>query len=191
MANAYKPYPTGVVLHPVIDACLQLRAAHGLSAEEIEHIRVRGNPLLGERADRPAPRNGRDASLSVQHCCAIAFVEGAAGLRQFTDAAVSNPGVVALRQRVALERDVGVGVEEAHVEVRTRSGSVFSKHVPHLRGSLQCPMSDAELEAKFADQAALAAPGIDIQRAIDLLWQLESLPSMAPLIGVLARGKGT
>ena len=191
MANAYKPYPTGVVLHPVIDACLQLRAGHGLNAETIESIRVRGNPLLGERADRPAPRNGRDASLSVQHCCAIAFVEGAAGLRQFTDATVSNPGVVALRQRVALERDVAVGVEEAHVEVSTRSGSVFSKHVPHLRGSLQCPMSDAELEAKFADQAALAAPDIDTQRAIDLLWQLESLPSMAPLKGVLARGTGT
>jgi hypothetical protein len=63
--------------------------------------------------------------------------------------------------------------------------------VPHLRGSLQCPMSDAELEAKFANQAALAAPDIDTQRAIDLLWQLESLPSMAPLIGVLARGTGT
>ena len=128
------------------------------------HARYHGarrEAALGERADRPLPRNGRDASLSVQHCCAIAFVEGAAGLRQFTDAAVGNPEVGALRQRVVLERDAAVGVEEAHVEVRMHSGNSFSKHVPHLRGSLQCPMSDAELETKLADQVALAAPGID------------------------------
>ncbi|NBR28232.1 MAG: hypothetical protein EBT83_07440 [Betaproteobacteria bacterium] len=188
-ANAYKPYPTGVVLHPVIDACLQLRAEHAVDASLIEHIAVRGNPLLGERADRPAPRNGRDASLSVQHCCAIAFCEGAAGLRQFTDAAVGRADAAALRQRVSLMRDVGVGVEEAFVEVRMQSGAVLTKHVPHLRGSLQCPMSDAELEAKFTDQAGLAAPGIDAQRCIDQLWQLESLPAVAPLIDLLTLKK--
>ena len=60
--------------------------------------------------------------------------------------------------------------------------------LPILRGSLQCPMSDAELEAKFGDQVALAAPGIDVQRAIDLLWQMESLPNVAPLIAVLTIG---
>ena len=189
-ANAYKPYPTGVVLHPVIDACLQLRAEHGLNANQVDHIKVRGNPLLGERADRPAPRNGRDASLSVQHCCAIAFVEGAAGLRQFTDMAVGRPEAVALRQRVTLERDPAVGVEEAFIEVRMQSGTVLSKHVPYLRGSLQCPMSDAELEAKFIDQVELASPEINAGRCIELLWQLESLPTIAPLIDVLTAQAG-
>ena len=57
----------------------------------------------------------------------------------------------------------------------------------HLR-DLRSVMS----EFAFAlDASALAAPDIDTQRAIDLLWQLESLPSIAPLIGVLVRGTGT
>jgi len=189
-ANAYKPFPTGVVLHPVIDACLQLREEHAVEASQIERIAVRGNPLLGERADRPAPRNGRDASLSVQHCCAIAFVEGAAGLRQFTDAAVGRAEAVALRQRVGLTRDATVGVEEAFVALHMKSGAVLAKHVPHLRGSLHCPMSDAELEAKFIDQAALAAPAIDARKCMDRLWQLESLPTLVPLICQLTLKNG-
>jgi 2-methylcitrate dehydratase PrpD len=184
-ANAYKPYPTGVVLHPVIDACLQLRAAHALKAEDVEQIAVRGNPLLGERADRPHPRNGRDASLSVQHACAIAFIEGAAGLRQFTDACVARPAVAALRARVTLEADAAVGVEQAHVGVRLKSGAEFSMHVPHLRGSLQCPLSDAELEAKFIDQAAISAPAIDARRAMDALWQLHARDDAAGVVALL------
>jgi len=184
-ANAYKPYPTGVVLHPVIDACLQLRAEHGLQARDIVRIRVRGNPLLGERADRPAPVNGREGSLSVQHCCAIAFVDGLAGLRQFTDTAVSRPDAVALRGRVELTRDATVGIEEAHVEVRTASGADYVKHVPYLRGSMESPLSDAELELKFVDQAAISAPAIDARAAIAALWRLEALDDVAEMTALL------
>jgi len=35
----------------------------------------------------------------------------------------------------------------------------------------------------------LAAPGIDAQRCIDQLWQLESLPAVAPLIDLLTLKK--
>ena len=190
LENAYKPYPTGVVLHPVIDACLQLRSAHALQAGEIAAVVVRGNPLLGERADRPAPCNGREASLSVQHCCAIALLEGAAGLRQFTNAAVAQAAVVELRQRVTLSADPAVGVEEAHVEVRMASGRSYTKHVPHLRGGLQCPMSDAELEAKFVDQTTLSVPGFGAVQAIEALWQLESVEDVAVVARLLTADVG-
>lgn len=179
------PHPAGVVLHPVIDACLQLRTEHELRPDDIEHIAVRGNPLLGERADRPTPRTGREASLSVQHCCAVAFVDSAAGLRQFTDAAVAQPAVLALRARVEMQRDPSVGAEEAHVTVRTASGASYTKHVPHLRGSLQCPMTDAELEAKFLDQARIGAPACGAKSLIDALWHIEELDDVAKLMPML------
>src|SRR5258705_94369 len=51
LANAYKPYPCGVVLFPVIDACLELHG-HVPAAEQIAQIVVRGHPLMLERADR-------------------------------------------------------------------------------------------------------------------------------------------
>ena len=183
--NAYKPYPTGVVLHPVIDACLELRSEHAINSGDIEHIAVRGNPLLRERADRPAPRGSGEASVSVHHCCAVAFIHGAAGVRQFTDEAVAQPAVLALRARVAMTEDAAVGVEEAYVTVRTRSGATFEKHIPRLRGGLQCPLSDADLEAKFLDQAALGAPGCDARRIIDAIWHIDELDDVAGLVRML------
>jgi hypothetical protein len=44
--------------------------------------------------------------------------------------------------------------------------------LPHLRGGLQCPLSDAELEAKFVDQTTLSVPGYDARWAVEALWQL-------------------
>ena len=72
--NAYKPYPCGVVLFPVIDACLELRAGHAPVAGSIERVVVRGHPLMRERAHRPNVENGRDAKVSLQHIVAAAFL---------------------------------------------------------------------------------------------------------------------
>jgi len=103
LGNAYKPYPCGVVLFPVIDACLELRARHMPAPQRIAQIVVRGHPLLLERADRPAVETGREAKVSIQHSVAVALLEGAAGLAQFEDAYVADPAVRA-KMSAAMKR---------------------------------------------------------------------------------------
>jgi 2-methylcitrate dehydratase PrpD len=187
-AVAYKPYPTGVVLHPVIDACLELRRAHGIRAADVDRIAVRGNPLLRQRADRPAPRNGREASLSVHHCCAVAFVHGAAGLPEFTDQVVAEPAVAALRQRVELAEDAATGVEQAHVTVWTAGGASVTKHVTRLRGSPEYPMTDEELEAKFLEQAAIGAPACDARRIAEAIRDLDAAGDVGEIARMMSGG---
>src|SRR5262245_4744206 len=53
MSNTYKPFACGLVVHPVIDGCLALRAEHGLQAAEIEHIDLMVNPLVVELTGKP------------------------------------------------------------------------------------------------------------------------------------------
>lgn len=98
--NAYKPYPCGVVLFPVIDACLELHARHGPAPKGMERIVVRGHKLMRERTDRPNVANGRDAKVSLQHSVAVAFLFGAAGLAQYEDGCVADAAVRALRAKV-------------------------------------------------------------------------------------------
>src|SRR3989442_12261037 len=86
--NAYKPYPCGVVVHPVIDACLELRRHY--SPEATWRVTIKVNPLAVERADRKAPRDGREAKLSLQHGAAVALIHGRAGVAQFADPATPN-----------------------------------------------------------------------------------------------------
>jgi 2-methylcitrate dehydratase PrpD len=85
--NTFKPYPCGIVMHAVIDACLDLRAAHRLDPAEIVTVSVAGNALLLARGDRVVA-NVRDARVSIHHCAAVALRFGAAGVNEFSDAVV-------------------------------------------------------------------------------------------------------
>jgi 2-methylcitrate dehydratase PrpD len=96
LTNAYKPYPCGVVLFPVIDGCLELLERHMLSADRIASVIVRGHPLPRIRTDRPDVTTGRAAKVSAQHSVAVALIYGAASLPQYTEARVRYHGYAAL-----------------------------------------------------------------------------------------------
>ncbi len=60
-----------------------------------------------------------------------------------------DPAVTALRDRVRAEAQAGIREEEAYVTISLRDGRKLERHVAHAVGSLERPMSDADLEAKF------------------------------------------
>jgi 2-methylcitrate dehydratase PrpD len=175
LANAYKPYPCGVVLFPVLDAVLELRKRIDVPVGQIKEIVVRVHPLLRERTDRPEVGDGRSAKVSLQHGVAVALLQGAAGIAQFTDAAVADPNVLALRARVTAEDDAAIPVEAAIVEVRLADGSSLSEHVKDGRGTPGRPMSDVELDAKVGECAAFGAPFVDVPALIAAMRDIETL----------------
>jgi 2-methylcitrate dehydratase PrpD len=187
LANAYKPYPCGVVLFPVIDACLELRkrlatASHQSHGGEIAGVVVRGHPLLRERTDRPDVGDGRSAKVSLQHSVAIALLQGAAGLAQYTDAAVADPDVQALRDKVTAEDDPSIPVEAAFVEIRLADGSSLSERVNNGRGTPGRPMSDFELDSKVGELAAFGAPFVDAPALIAAIRDIETLGDAAHIM---------
>jgi len=40
LRNTYKPYPCGIVIHPTIDACLQLRREHAIDPGSIDKVNI-------------------------------------------------------------------------------------------------------------------------------------------------------
>ena len=72
---------------------------------------------------------GASAKVSLQHSVAVALLRGAAGIAQFTDAAVGDPAVRALRDRVTAADDASIPVEAASVAVRLDDGSSLSEQV--------------------------------------------------------------
>ena len=179
--NAYKPYPCGVVLHPVIDGCIELAQRHAIAPRDIERIALTVNPLAIARADRKSPRDGLEAKLSLQHGAAVAILHGAAGVKQFTDACVGEPAVAELRGRVELAEDPSTARDAARVALHMKNGRVLKVDVPHALGSVHRPMSDADLEAKFRDLAQLGAPGRETRSTIDRVWSLDALADASAL----------
>jgi 2-methylcitrate dehydratase PrpD len=186
LANAYKPYPCGVVLFPVIDACLELHHKHAVAPERIAGVKVRGHPLLRERTDRPEAGDGRSGKVSLQHSIAVAFVQGAAGLVQYTDAAVADPAVQALRAKVSAEDDPSIPVEAAQISVTLTDGTELKEYVRHGRGTPGRPMSDLELDAKVSELIDFGAPYVDAPALIAAIRDLETMGDAAHLLRLTA-----
>lgn len=180
-SNAYKPYPCGIVVHPVIDACFELRRKHGIRATDIMTVTVTGPPLLVARADRPV-ENERDAKVSVHHSVATAFLFYAAGLREYSSEMVAHPEVAAMRSKVRTAVDSAIPPGAARVTVHTLGGDVVSEEVIHARGSLELPMSDTEIENKVKNLAAWGGKHCDVDRVIEAIWNLDEAADVSMLM---------
>ncbi|NIF54184.1 MmgE/PrpD family protein [Burkholderia sp. Ax-1724] len=182
LSNTYKPYPCGVVLNPVIDACLDLRRDAHWSLDDVERVELTGHPLLRERTDRPAVRSGRESQVSAQHAVAVALATGKAGLAQFSDSAVGDPSLRAFGARLRFIDDPSWPVESAQVAVVLRSGDTISRRIQAARGSLAAPLADVELAAKLHELAAYGGSGVAPQPLIDTLWRFDGEADAAVLM---------
>lgn len=171
--NSYKPFACGIVVHPVIDGCLQLRGEQHLAAESIETIELTVHPLVLELTGKRPPRIGLEGKFSVFHSAAVAIIDGAAGETQYSDARVADPRVVALRDRVVAVVDPALAEDAAHVRIRLKDGRVVERFVEHARGSLAQPMTDDDLESKFRSLCAPILAGDAIEALLSACWRLE------------------
>jgi len=177
--NTYKPFACGIVIHPAIDACIQLRNQNKLTAGQIEAIDLRVHPLVLELTGKKTPQSGLETKFSVYFAAAVAIVRGAAGVHEFSDANARDPIIVALRDRVTATVDPSIKEEQVRVTITLKDGRRMEKFVEHAVGSVERPMSDADLEAKFSGLAEGVIPAGQRRRLIDLCWQIESQSSAA------------
>jgi 2-methylcitrate dehydratase PrpD len=183
--NSFKPYPSGIVMHAVIDACLDLRAVHRLDPADIATVSVIGNALLLARGDRVVA-NARDARVSIHHCAAVALLFGAAGVNEFSDASVFAPDVAAIRARVKAERDGAMPVGAARVTIECNDGRKLATEVIHARGSLKRPLSDKDIESKLRDCARDGSPACNSEAVIEAVWTLDREPDLGRLVQAMS-----
>lgn len=172
-SNTYKPFPCGIVIHPTIDACSQLKTETGLDMSEIGSVRLRVAPLVKDLCDQ-RPETGLQGKFSIYHAAAIGLVRGKGGLAEFTDEAIADPALAEMRSRVEAVADDSVEEDAVIVEVTKTSGEVLSHHLTESLGNLRRPLSDRQLDEKFLDQAVGLAPG-GAERVLKMCWTVEEL----------------
>ena len=166
--NTYKPFACGIVIHPAIDGCVQLRNAHGLKPEQIEKVTLKVHSLVLELTGKKTPSDGLQSKFSVYHSCAVGLIFGQAGEHEYTDAVVDRPDVLALRAKVEAIVDDRIDEASAGLTIRTTDGRELHLFVEHAIGSVERPMSDAQLRAKFAGQSEAMLGAAKTVRA----WEL-------------------
>jgi 2-methylcitrate dehydratase PrpD len=179
--NTYKPFACGIVLHPAIDAAIQLRNENRLTAEGIERIDLKVHPLVLELTGKKTPKLGLEGKFSVYHAVAVAVIEGAGGEKQFSDRAVNDPAVLSLRSKVNPVVTPGIDPAQVDMTIVLKDGRTLHRYIAHAVGSVEVPMTDKQLEAKFADLADGIIVAPQIRRVMDACWDVESLVNAADI----------
>jgi 2-methylcitrate dehydratase PrpD len=191
LSNSYKPYACGVVIHPAIDGCIQLRNEHRLRPEDIVSIDLKVHPLVLELTGRRTPQSGLEGKFSIYHSCAAAILLGEGGEAAYSDAIVRNPKVVRLRDSVTAVVQAGVQEDQVHITMTLKDGRLLEKTVAHAVGSVDRPMSDADLEAKLRALSKGILTAVHADKLIGLCWNIGKLKSAAEIAraAVPARAK--
>lgn len=172
-----KPYPCCGCTHAAIDAALEIRARHKISADDVAAIECAQNSfapgvLVYHRPDTPS-----QAKFSMEHCLAVAIADGDCGLDQFAAARVADAKLKDLAARVTTRVDETFeyrnGIYPATVTVIMRSGERLSHHVVEATGQSDRPLSPEQLLRKFSGCAARSLPEAQWRSAFSGLQALE------------------
>jgi 2-methylcitrate dehydratase PrpD len=180
--NTYKPFPCGIVVHPAIDGCIQLHAEHQAAPESIQAVRLRVAPLVLDLCNKQFISTGLEGKFSVYHGAAVGLVRGRAGVREFTDEAVNDPGVKRIRELASAVADASLTEDQARIEVDLAGGRTVSRFVEQSLGNVHRPLSDRQLDDKFRDQAVLALPAPQVEALIRLCWQIDELDHVGDVV---------
>lgn len=176
-----KPYPCGVVIHPLIDACLALAAEAGCASGTVRALHAAVHPRALVLAGRPHPETAITARFSLHHAAALALAYRSAGLRAFEAHAIDEPELVRLRSLMSIVPDATLAPGEAVAQLELADGRTLEQRVRHSSGSPERPLTEAQLEHKFME---LVQPvlGEDAGHALlaDCL-ALDALPDVSAL----------
>lgn len=180
--NAYKPYPCGLVVHPTIDGCIELHREHHPAPGDIKAVRVRVAPLVLDLCNKKDITRGLEGKYSIYHSTALGLVRGKAGLAEYTDAAVNDPAVKQVRERVIAVSDTSITEDQSHIEVELTDGRRLVKFVEESIGNLRRPLTDKQLEDKLRDQASFVLSAAKIEELIEHCWKIDTLDDVGVLV---------
>lgn len=178
LQNGFKYFPTILASHSPIQATLAIVRKHAIDPAQIARISNETYNTVKSHFSNKDVSTVMAARVSVPYCVAIAAVDGKLTQAQFTPARINDP----LVREVLAHTEVVADAElnrlypdkfPARVTITLKDGKSFQETVLFPKGDPQDPLSAAELEAKFRDNAHALLGGA---RAGELLQAVLALP---------------
>ncbi|MFI5087063.1 MAG: MmgE/PrpD family protein [Terriglobales bacterium] len=188
-----KFFPTEALTHAPIAAVLDLVREHDLKPEQVEKVHIRSLARAADILSDPSkydPRSKETADHSLPYVIAAALVDRQVTPAQFTPEKIMDAAIRAQLRKVEVVGDPEIekvfpALQRVIVTIRTTSGQEFTKQLDYPKGDPRNPLSDAEIEEKFA---ALAGPVLSraAQKKVrEAVWNLEKLGSVRELMKLL------
>jgi 2-methylcitrate dehydratase PrpD len=176
-------------IYSALDALEDILTEHTPLPETIARVDVATYRFAANMRE-PDPINDFAARYSLPHAAAALILRGNVGYHAFTDEAVRDPAIAAMRQRVAVREDpaLNAGVprlKPARVTVTLTDGRQVTRLRESARGDFQEPYREDEVRAKFRELAGVVLGPRAVSRVEELVDRLDELPRVAELVDAL------
>jgi 2-methylcitrate dehydratase PrpD len=192
---SFKPFPAAHVLHPYIDLILGLRARHGIRAADVVSIECpvaefNVSIVCEPVAEKVAPATEAHGRVCLQFTLAEALVRGELGRTAYSDDARRDPEILSVAKRITYHVDPTFpppGRFKGAVRVTLADGRVFDEVEEYNRGSAEHPMTEAELRAKFDDNAGTVLSAQKREALVDAIAGVDTLADAGSLVALAVR----
>ena len=188
-----KAFPTEALTHTPISAVLDIVKSHDLKPEQVEKVQIRSLARAADILSDPSkydPRSKETADHSLPYVIAVAIAERQVTPVQFEMKKIMDPTIRAQLKKVEVVADPEIekvfpALQRVIVNLTTTDGRTFTKQLDYPKGDPRNPLSDAEVEEKFA----ALAEGVLSERAQaklkDAIWNLEKVGSVSKLMALM------
>ena len=187
-----KPYPSGVLSHPSMDAMLKVMVDHDLKPEQIRAVRLRAGSNILNPLRYKSAKTELEAKFSLPFLMSSIILQRKAGIHEFTDEFVASEPVQRMMERVTGVFDEKIEAQgfdkiRSIVEVDLTDGRMLVQPSDdRYRGGPDRPFTREELHAKFADCAQLVLSAEKIQQALAQLETIETARDVRQLVKTMA-----
>ena len=188
-----KAFPSEALTHTPISAVLDLVKANDLKPHQVEKVQIRSLARAADILSDPSkydPHTKETADHSLPYVIAAAIVDRQVTPAQFEIKKIMDPTIRAQLKKVEVVADPEIekvfpALQRVVVNITTIDGRTFSKQLDYPKGDPRNPLSDAEVEEKFAALAEGVLSSGAQKPLKDTIWNLEKVGSVSKLMSLM------
>src|SRR5256884_1125215 len=188
-----KAFPTEALTHTPISAVLDLIKTNDLKPDQVKKVQIRSLARAADILSDPSkydPHTKETADHSLPYVIAAAIVDRQVTPAQFEMKKIMDPAIRAQLKKVEVLADPEIekvfpALQPVAAHITTIEGRTFSKQLDYPKGDPRNPLTDAEVEEKFAALADGVLSAGAQKKLIDAIWNLEKVGSVSKLMALM------
>lgn len=179
----YKPYSSSGVMHSPMTAAKKLVDKYGLKPEDIKKLKVFTSAKMVKEYCEPRerkinPQNSVDAQFSLIYAIAALICKGKYLIEEYEEEALKDQRTLELCKKIECFSDPVIDAqwpqnEPSKVTATTYDGRELTMEVSEAKGSLEDPMTEEEVIAKFRGLTKPFLKEETTEKLIELCLNLE------------------
>ena len=188
-----KAFPTEALTHTPISAVLDIVKSNNLKPEQVEKVQIRSLARAADILSDPSkydPRSKETADHSLPYVIAAAIAERQVTPVQFEMKKIMDPTIRAQLKKIEVVADPEIekifpALQRVIVTLTTTDRRTFTKQLDYPKGDPRNPLSDAEVEEKFAALAEGVLSEGAQKKLKHAIWNLEKVGSVSKLMALM------